>query len=182
MTTLIDKIRLARAGTAVERCHVQPHALRYSVGHHSLDLITLIILTWQAAHEGLFPRSQLLVAAAFHDVPEAITGDIPSPVKDMLVDTLFGLERRVLVGLGVDVGLDSEEKEWLAACDRLELSLWAMEEVRVRGNRAFESWIVPSDIASWPPILRDIFNVFFRFIKDGMATMVWAELKEAAGL
>lgn len=36
---LINRVRLAREGSAVERCHAHPHLMRYSVGHHSNWLV-----------------------------------------------------------------------------------------------------------------------------------------------
>lgn len=179
MPTLSDRIRLARAGTAVERAHVSPHALRYSVGHHSCDLITLLVLTWQAAHGGELPRSELLVAAAFHDVPECVTGDLPSPTKALLGDTLTNIEENVFRWLGVnDVGLTAEEGSWLKVCDRLELSLWAYEEVFCRGNLAPESWIRPSDISKWPAV----FSQFYDYFVNNHKPVTWEDLKEAAGI
>ena len=177
---LIDRVRLARQGSAVERCHTTPHTQRYSVGHHSLDLITLITLTWQADHNGALPRAELLVAAAFHDVPEVVVGDIPSPAKRLIPGTsLQDAEDVVLAHLGVDVGLTPEEDTWLHLCDKLELTLWCEEESRLRGNKAFDTW------GRWLLGEKEVPSSIGRRYRDrGFVAqqLTWAELKEAAAL
>jgi hypothetical protein len=142
MSTLYDRVRLAREGAEVERAHAHPHLMRYSVGHHSLSLVTLITLCWMEDHGGRYPSAALLVAAAFHDIPERITGDVPQPVKALLGGKLEAVEDRVLEYLGVDaeIGLTPEELLYLHKGDKLELWLWCWEET-LRGNSNFQSWI-----------------------------------------
>jgi 5'-deoxynucleotidase YfbR-like HD superfamily hydrolase len=144
MSWLYDRVRLAREGAAVERAHNTPHLMRYSVGQHSLDLVTLITLCWQVDHGGQLPRAELLVAAAFHDVPERITGDPPSPVKSKAAVLYGAMDDNIQVWLGVQrPALDEltvEEETWLHAADRIELALWGMEEAR-RGNTAVLPWV-----------------------------------------
>ena len=135
---LIDKVRLAREGAAVERCHAHPHLMRYSVGHHSLDLITLVTLCWQADHADQLPSARLLIACACHDLPERVSGDVPSVVKKFCPE-LEVVDQLVLVALGVAVSLTLEEERYLEWGDKLELYMWCLEE-RARGNGAFDSW------------------------------------------
>ena len=176
--SLVDRIHLAREGAGVERCHIHPHMLRYSVGHHSLDVVTLVTLTWQAAHDGALPRSELLVAAAFHDIPECVIGDVPSPIKELIgSERLQEAEDTVLLHLGVMVHLTPEERDWLNLCDRLELSLWALEEMQQRGNTTFHGWAACNEKA----------HAVFQEVYAEMHTLTsrrltWKELKEAAGL
>lgn len=136
--TLLDRVRITREGSAVERCHQLPHSLRYSVGHHTLDLMSLLTLSWKVAHDGELPRAELLVAAMYHDTPaERITGDISSPVKRLLgSEPLEEMEAEVLRRIGIHVELTDEEVEYLHGADRLELWLWAREECEFRGNTA----------------------------------------------
>lgn len=186
MTTkgdLFDRVRLAREGAAVERCHVHPHVGRYSVGHHSLDMVTLITIAWQAAHEGVFPSAALLVSAAFHDVPERITGDVPSPVKDLLGGALDGVDAKVLDWLGVSCALTSEEELWLRACDQVELYLWSLEQLFHHGNTSFAIWVGDYDEyfrgnpPPWP--LQEIMS----FAKNTqMRRLPQSQLKEIAEL
>lgn len=175
---LWKRVSLAREGSAVERCHAHDHLKSYSVGHHTLDLITLLTLCWQAAHKGALPRAELLVAAAFHDVPERITGDVPSPIKDMLDGALDAMEARALKWLGVDPILTEEEAEYLLAADRLELCLWAIEEGR-RGNRTFMSW-VNDYVARWKdkPLPSPFMRVLDHACLTGSEHLSWNRLKE----
>jgi hypothetical protein len=139
--TLFNRIRFAREGAAVERAHQHPHLQRYSVGHHSLDLVTLITLCWMHDHDGTLPRAELLVAAAFHDIPERVTGDLPQPVNVRLGKIIAAWETRIFAWLGFSdtPDLSPEELTYLGEGDRLELWLWAREEA-ARGNQAFIFW------------------------------------------
>jgi 5'-deoxynucleotidase YfbR-like HD superfamily hydrolase len=149
MSDLLNRIKLAREGAAVERCHVHPHAQRYSVGHHSLDMVTLIILCWQESHAGELPSSELITAAAFHDIPERVVGDVPQPVKVLMDGALDDAEDNILNWLGVGTQafdlLTDEETAWLAACDRIELYLWCLEEASMRGQAYFWQWVKDYD-------------------------------------
>lgn len=137
---LYDRVRYARSASAVERCHVMPHTLRYSVGHHTHDVVSLLILTWQAAHGGELPRAELIVAGHKHDLPERITGDFPSTIKDLLNGALDKVEANIDKWLGLDVELTEEETLYLEAADRFELYLWAKEEA-ARGATNVLEWI-----------------------------------------
>jgi 5'-deoxynucleotidase YfbR-like HD superfamily hydrolase len=136
--SLLDRVRVTREGAAVERCHMLPHAYRYSVGQHTFDLMTLMVLSWKLAHEGALPRAELLVAAMFHDTPaERVIGDIGSPIKRAIgCEALDDMELFAQRAIGIEVDLTDEENEYLIGADRVELWLWAREEVELRGNAA----------------------------------------------
>jgi 5'-deoxynucleotidase YfbR-like HD superfamily hydrolase len=137
--TLFERVRYHRQAAAVERCHLKPHALRYSVGHHTHDLVSLLLQCWKHAHEGELPRAELIVAAHVHDHPELTIGDVPSSVKDLLGATLDGVEERITKWLGCQTELTEEEALYLAAADRFELWLWCWEEM-ARGNVEVLCW------------------------------------------
>lgn len=179
--SLFDKIRLAREGAAVERCHTHPHLQRYSVGLHSLDLVNLITLAW-IADKGTYPRSQLLIAAAFHDVPERIVGDVPQPVKALLGGQMDLHEDHVLNALGVCTSLTREEQEWLAVADKVELYLWCIEEAS-RGNTYFMEWVQDYDVyfVNNPPPL--VFNRIMKKAKENKGERLkFSLLKKVAKL
>jgi len=184
MTSLLNKVRFAREGSAVERAHAHPHLMRYSVGHHSLDLITLVTLAWKADHGDELPSAQLLVACAFHDVAERATGDLPSPVKT-LCPRVAEVDEMVLASLGVETTLSTEQDAYLHWGDKLELYLWCLEE-RGRGNQGFQGWIEYYQQAfHWapaehlPPAYRQIFQG-----ATGMRStrLSYSEVEEIAGI
>lgn len=137
--SLFDRICFHRMAAAIERCHCKTHLIRYSVGHHTHDVVTLLIQCWKHAHEGALPRAELLVAAHVHDHPELVVGDIPSPIKDLLGGKLDDVEESVERWLGCHPELTEEEAQYLAAADRFELWLWCYEEMS-RGNRDVGDW------------------------------------------
>lgn len=152
---LYTRVQLAREGGDVERCHVHPHLMRYSVGHHTYGVVVLLALCWKATY-GEWPRPELLMAALFHDTDERIFGDLPQPVKLLLGERLKAGEQNVLSFLGLldrnHLGLSDEEQWWLDSCDRGELYMWSIEEA-ARGNRYFLAWCDDYDsfFAESPP-------------------------------
>jgi hypothetical protein len=180
---LFDRVRLAREGGAVERCHAHPHTGSYTVGQHSLDLVTLITLAWANDHDGQMPRGELLVAAAFHDVPERITGDLPQPVKVAAGPAIERADTAVLDWLKVNVLLSWEEQQYLTFGDQLELWFWCWEQAG-RGYNQFYSWI-RSYNDNWvgkkiPPGYRMLINQIMA-IQD-FPRLIDNELMEIAGL
>lgn len=180
---IFDRVRLAREGAAVERCHTHPHPMRYSVGHHTCDLCTLIVLTWQAHHLGDPPSAALLVAALFHDIPEQVTGDVPQPIKHLLGEAVETVDSRVLDWLGVEqTGLTDEEAEWLRVADRVELYLWCCEQMHQNGSYVFRSWLTDYDdyfVANPPPL---VFKRLMYDARGGMHRLLFSQLKEVGGL
>jgi len=137
--SLFERIRFQRMAATIERCHCKPHLMRYSVGHHTHDVVTLLIQCWRESHDGELPRAELLVAAHVHDHPELVVGDIPSPVKDLLGGKLDAVETNVELWLGCHSILTEEEALYLVAADRFELWLWCYEEMS-RGNQDVRDW------------------------------------------
>jgi len=137
---LYNRVRFMREAAAIERCHKRPHLLRYSVGHHTHDVLSLLIQCWMRDHEGQLPRAELMTAAHIHDHPERVTGDLDSVIKALVSSTLERVENNVERWLGLDVlDLTDEEKAYLHAADKFECYLWVTEESR-RGNVSFEDW------------------------------------------
>ena len=83
----------------VKRYHTAPTLASDTVGCHSLGVVLLCeILSEEPA------RAALLLAAAAHDLPELVTGDIPAPVKRAvgeLTDALGALEETILTRIGI---------------------------------------------------------------------------------
>ena len=83
------------------------------------------------------------MAAAHHDVPEAILGDLPAPIKRLLSEAapgVFGqLEERMRAASGIpDYGAALTEEETLALklADRLEGAMFSAHEVFGMGNHS----------------------------------------------
>lgn len=128
---LYDRVRIAREGADIDRCHTVPHLRRYSVGQHTHSVIVLLYLLHPS------PSPNLLKAATFHDVGERFAGDIPGQVYWQLskaaADEIRAMEKRVVDRFAPEV-LTEDEQNWLHACDKLELWLWTWEQLRL-GNR-----------------------------------------------
>lgn len=187
--TLWEKVRLAREGSAVERCHVFPHLMRYSVGHHSYDMAMLVIICWQADHEEALPPAELLVRVLLHDQGERVTGDLPSQVKTLMGQPLYAIDQaweKALLGPYARGAchLDPEQQDYLYAADHLELCLWAHEEVLVRGNQTFANWLpglrqLPGQA---PASMRSLANQALRQYSDLPGHLEWPFVKRIAGL
>lgn len=137
---IMSRLRLMRDASAIERAHIKPHLLRYSNGQHTHDLMSLLVLCWQADHGGQTPRAELLLAAHVHDMGELVTGDVPSPTKDALGSNLHNIDSNVERWLDLKFDLTVEEARYLHAADKFELWLWCWDE-HERGNRTFSDWI-----------------------------------------
>ena len=177
-----ERLRLAREGAEVDRCHSHPHARRYSVGHHSSGVAQIIILGWPVCHEGQLPSAELITAALFHDTEERILGDIPQPVATLFKEQLLAANQRILDWLGTNPQLSPEEREWLHAADRLELFLWCIEQAR-DGDLKFIEWC-ESYLVTWatkplPTVLMEMARCAWN---SRMPRMRGDQLMEIAGL
>ena len=131
---LQEQVRAIREAGHVRRCHTLPHVGHYDVANHSWQALALL----HALHPN--PSTNLIWALAFHDVAERFTGDIPAPAKwgsPELVAVLRELELRIDVALNTVFHLTADEVLWLNAIDRLELLLWAEDQMAM-GNRNAE--------------------------------------------
>lgn len=127
----MDCVLQARSGGAVQRCHTVRHQGSYSNAEHSWGVAMLLLQ--------LYPEYPgLLAAALVHDIPEAVTGDVPATVKHGSDDHEFDdyiLSTWELPTLGA---LTEKEKHALKTCDKLELWLWAREHLSMGNNFVIE--------------------------------------------
>jgi 5'-deoxynucleotidase YfbR-like HD superfamily hydrolase len=133
MRDLVDLVTKLREGSAVERAHTLPHHGSYSVGKHSYDATMLLF----ALHPS--PTMELVKAVMSHDLGERWCGDVPAPTKwsdGELAKRLGSLEKRCLAHLGYDISLTAEDVQWLNAVDKLELLLWAKEQIALGNQNA----------------------------------------------
>jgi 5'-deoxynucleotidase YfbR-like HD superfamily hydrolase len=137
-----NRLKLMRTAARVRRCHTMTTIHSQSVGEHTFGLMALLIELCEPSdnHKGILnPRlSKLLVAALYHDAPEAITGDMPAPVKSgypQLKDAMASAEKGIAIEFDLYVELTVFEKSILRYCDLMECALYAMEEIET-GNIA----------------------------------------------
>lgn len=131
---LIDRVKFTREAMAVRRCHTVPIIGEHQVGSHTCNMLHTLRQLWPKA------PLRLVWAILEHDVPERLTGDIPSPAKKFgaICDMdLMLLERNILIGIyGEDISesLDKEELKWLIALDVLDLYMLCKDQDML-GNR-----------------------------------------------
>lgn len=135
-----DVTKAIREGGNVLRCHTMPCLGRdYTVAHHSFNAVSLVLQ--------LHPRPSvnLLKAVAWHDMGERWAGDLPSPalqLNPLLKEAYEIAEQRALIRAGIRFPmLTPEEKKWLSAVDKLELLLWAREQIFL-GNRNAQEYVL----------------------------------------
>jgi len=73
------------------------------------------------------PSAHLISCALTHDVPEIVTGDVPSPAKQgEMRKVLDHLESEVGAALGIPT-TSEKDKKWVELCDQLDAWLWVRE-------------------------------------------------------
>lgn len=131
---MLDKldaqIKLWRKGASVRRYHTLHTTVVDTVGAHSGGVAYLCALL-----AGPECSAALLKAALYHDLPEYVVGDVPSPIKVSMNGALDKLEAEVLAAHHVEEPvLTEKEVQLLKFCDAADGTLFCIEELR-RGNR-----------------------------------------------
>lgn len=134
----LHRVKFDRQAARVRRCHTKPYIEEYRIGGHTHNVVSLLALAWIDRFDEL-PRAELLLAAQAHDKAELVTGDIPSPVKDLLGEQVEDVDGRVERYLFGHLDLREEEVEMLMAADRFELWLWCQDEIEL-GNSGVRDW------------------------------------------
>lgn len=80
MLTLSKRLDYIERGGGVQRMHTIPTLAPQNVAAHSFGVAWWC---WLLSHDNQ-PSVDLLMAALQHDLPEQVTGDIPSPAKSLL--------------------------------------------------------------------------------------------------
>lgn len=138
-----DRMRLGRlellykAGY-VSRYHTHTLIRGQSVAEHTYGVLAILaVLT-----DFQVPNS-LLLAALMHDVPEAVIGDMPSPIRRALTEAygeghaLNRMEADVLRDNGMSFELSAEQERLLKLADMLEGLCYCQLEI-ARGNRSLQ--------------------------------------------
>lgn len=136
LQTLIRQVIAAREAGHVERCHTVPHRAGYSVGRHSYDALSLLLLLHPE------PSVRLIKAVLWHDAAERWVGDLPTTVKwsyPALCTAYENAERSELQrhlppAAEALNSLFEQDLIWLDAVDKIELWLWVLDEMHL-GNQ-----------------------------------------------
>jgi 5'-deoxynucleotidase YfbR-like HD superfamily hydrolase len=125
-----DPLALLLSGGDVVRYHRDALPRQQTNAEHMWRVVVILHHLWPDASR------ELLLAALYHDVAEALVGDIPAPVKRLSAvrESVGEIEDAFMrhVGLPLDVDLSPEDHVRLKCADYLELCLTCAEQ----GGRA----------------------------------------------
>lgn len=147
MKALVEA-QLYRDAGQVKRYHVKRTHRIQTVAEHTFGMLMLI--------KQVAPHSSkdLYNAILHHDLPELFTGDVPGPIKRAHPDLgpLLDSIEEGLAPLYQDITLIPSEQWLLKWADRMELTMWCLEEIRM-GNtniattaRRGLGWILASPV------------------------------------
>lgn len=137
----LEKISNYRLAGNVRRVHTLRTQATYTVGQHSYDALSLLLLTYPGE-----PSMNLVRAVLWHDASEAVLGDMPAPAKwafPKLAQAYKEAEKMVEQEKFPELhtallSLTETERQWLSAVDALELLFWSMEEEASGNHYAVE--------------------------------------------
>lgn len=115
-----------------KRMHIKRTIKEQTVAEHSYHVAMLV---WKLCDKE--PSAELLKACLFHDLAEAVTGDIPAPVKWLsptIKAELIEMEDAFNKYYGLEVSLSPKEEIILKWADSLELMWHCVDEMQM-GNR-----------------------------------------------
>lgn len=135
---VVERIKFAREGARVERIHASPGIGSHSVGMHTFNMVTMLLVLYPTA------SGALIRAVVQHDIPERLTGDIPHPAKvagvmnrDVQAHLEMHLNEQVF-GHDAVQNLDEDEVKWLHGLDMLEFYCYVRDQLML-GNRNMET-------------------------------------------
>lgn len=131
----LARLKLMRSAARVGRFHTVPTIRGQSVGEHTFGVIAIL---FEIAEDDKEFCMDVLRVALRHDVPETITGDVPSPAKWLYPEVEIALrvaESEIennyqLKGLA----LLPRQVQMIKFSDLLELAIYSIEELDM-GNR-----------------------------------------------
>lgn len=129
------RIQLAREAGDITRFHTARMIHDETVGHHTFNLINLLLILTEGA-----ASRELILAALCHDLGEIATGDIPANVKSKMtpriLDSLYSMEEQVVSDIHpcLSYELTAMEDKLLNLADKLDGLLKCVDEINL-GNR-----------------------------------------------
>lgn len=134
----VARVKAAREAGNVRRFHVVPHVGEYTVGKHSYDSVSMLLVLHPS------PSLHLVKALLWHDGGERWVGDMPRPAANYSDALSYAHNEANLAAIqvwGMYEGfehLTEEDFRWLNAIDVLEAWVWCQEQVAF-GNRHCEA-------------------------------------------
>lgn len=110
-----------------------------TVGAHSFDALSLLLVLNPGA------SALLIRAVAWHDMAEAVVGDVPSPTLAAFADygRAYNMAERAYLeqhfGLFLD-HLTVDEHAWLAGVDKLECFLYARDQIQLGNTHMYRPY------------------------------------------
>ena len=155
----IQKIIALREGGGVKRHHTYKMVGEDTVGHHTFNMLNLLLEFQPNA------SADLIKAVLWHDIAERFTGDTPSPVKKVfpaINKALLEAEDVVNEKLGIKVELSPEDEKWLIGVDKLEYHLWLQEQpktptIEFKIKNSIERLLANNDI---PQAIKDFAAIY----------------------
>lgn len=134
-------LQLITGSAGVQRHHGDANRTVYdqSVGEHTYEVLMMLLAICEEP-----PSVSTLVAALFHDMPETITGDLPSPIKQTLIAQgadIDGIEQEAWKGMmehmrpAIAPLVDERADESLIKTADVLCGLLYCVHERARGNR-----------------------------------------------
>ena len=142
----INRFTLARQAQTVQRYHIERTIRRQSVGEHTFGVLCVAMELSNGSMS-----AALVSAILHHDVPEAITGDVPATARwksPALQASLALLDNEVIERYGLQDHelLSPAELRILKLSDLLELVMFCIEDAEMGNvnamniaNRAWDS-------------------------------------------
>lgn len=130
-----NQLQMLIKGAYTKRFHTVPTIMQETVGHHSMLVSGLLYILWPE-------KQHLLIHAIFHDLPEHVTGDVPSPGKRMFVDRerLKAAEHTLMIGAGLHLPqLSAEDERCLKIADILAGMITCNQELTMGNRMVYES-------------------------------------------
>ncbi len=137
----VERIKATREAGNVRRFHVVPHVGEYTVGKHSYDAVSMLLVLHPS------PSVHLIKALLWHDGAERWVGDMPRPAVIYNYDLFHAYDQASLSALqtwemyeGFEF-LTDEDFRWLNSIDILESWVWCQEQLAF-GNRHCEKTLL----------------------------------------
>ena len=138
-----ERVKVLRESAYVERCHTIPHVGSYTIAQHCYGALNLLLVLHPQ------PSLNLVKAVMWHDAHERYIGDTPASAlwSDGEFAKLYDrLAKRIDRACGFTIELTAMDRIWLHAVDKIELLLWAKEQLGLGNHNAA---CICGNLASW---------------------------------